>query len=200
MHPSLGAESVSFRFNAETHEYVDAQGEVLTHITSMLLRTGHIQDEWFTDESCDRGIAVHRLVTDYDLGGLVPEDLAQHEYRGYLLAHVKAMEILRPHWTAVEVPLVHPQYRFGGRPDRVGLLHGQDTILEVKSGAKSRAHSIQTAMQAILAAGQGGLPAEHYQRGALYLTPKGKFRLEVHRDRRDLDEAYRIIRVCCPGR
>lgn len=185
-----------FRFNADAHEYIDlASGEVLPHITGMLERAGWIDDRWYTEESSARGTAVHRLTADYDLGAL---DVASCEsiFRAYLLGHVKCMSILKPKVLAVEEPMAHRTLRFGGRPDRDVITFGARGTLEIKSGGPERGHQIQTALQAILIADEAGLPPESLTRHALYLKPNGKFKLEEHKNRKDFDEAYRVIREC----
>lgn len=186
----------TFRFDAANHEYLNPEtGEVYPHITGMLERTGWIDDTWFTEESSDRGTAVHRLTADFDLGAL---DVASCTsiFRGYLLAHVQAVGILKPEMIAVEEPLVHPRLRFGGRPDRDMVAMKQRGVWEVKSGAPARSHQIQTALQAILVGHEAGLPPESLLRLCCYVKDKGKFKVEEHKDRRDFDEAYRIIREC----
>lgn len=186
----------SFRFDAEAHEYISlVDGQVLPHITGMLERTGWIDDTWMTEESSERGRCVHALTAEYDLAGLELETCVSR-YRGYLLAHAAAMRALRPTWTAIEEPVVHPLLRFGGRPDRVGRVQQLQTVLEVKSGVEAPSHAIQTALQAILVSAYAPLPAAQWRRLALYLKANGKYKLIEHRDRRDFDEAHRIIRVC----
>ena len=183
-----------FRFNADAHTYVDLlTGEELPHITKMLENAGLVDDTWFTEESCERGTEVHRLTKDYDLEALDPDGCVSI-YRGYLLAHVKAVSVIQPRWEGIEEPLVHPQYRFGGRLDRLGVFYGAAGVLEIKTGLVTRAHQIQTALQAILAAPRFGLPAEMLTRYVLYLKDKGKFKLERHEDRHDFDTARVIIR------
>lgn len=195
-----------FRFNATRHEYIDlSTGKVRPHITGMLQRTGWIDDTWFTEESCVRGTAVHRLTADYDLGAL---DVASCDsrHKNYLLAHVKAMEILRPEFLAVEEPYLHPVKRWGGRPDRVAKIYGLHAVLEIKSGVEAprrrdrrdqTSHEIQTALQAILVAGDANLPADMVARFCLYLRANGRFKLEEHKDRGNLREAHDIIERCC---
>jgi hypothetical protein len=186
-----------FRFDGINHEYIDlATGAVLPHITGMLERTGWIDDTWFTEESSARGQAVHRLTADYDLGALDVKSCVS-KFRGYLLGHVKALQILQPEILAVEEPLIHPVYRFGGRPDRVVIVRRVKGVLEIKSGAVEKSHQIQTALQAMLASPETDLPPEMLQRLCLYLKDNGKFKLEEHTHRRDFDEARRIIRTCC---
>lgn len=188
-----------FRFDAANHEYLSiATGELYPHITGMLEQTGWTDDRWFTEESSDRGTAVHRLTADFDLGSL---DVASctSTFRGYLLSHVKAVGIVKPIMLAVEEPLVHPTLLFGGRPDRDMLAMKQRGVWEVKSGVPARSHQIQTALQAILVAIEAKLPAESLLRLCCYVKNAGKFKLEEHKDRRDFDEAYRVIRECTRG-
>lgn len=187
---------MTFRFDAIEHDYTDEHGESRPHITGMLARTGWVDDTWFTADGSARGTAVHTLTARYDLGAL-DLDSVNDAYRGWLLAWAGLMRAIRPTWESVEVPMMHPVYRYGGRPDRVGKALNLLTIGEIKSGAPQKADPIQTALQAILVAAQGGLPAEHYQRLGFYVKPSGKFSVEMFKDRRDFDEARRIIKACC---
>lgn len=199
--------SPAFYYDDAKHEYTDVDGNVLPHITGMLERCGHIDDRWYEEEHSIRGTHVHKLTADYDLGALDPKDCVS-VHRGYLLGHVAAMEILRPEILEVEVPRIHPEFRYGGRIDRILKVYRQLTILELKSGQplisdvqRRRGvidpHAIQTALQAMLAATEYGLPPEAWTRYALYLKRDGKFKLIPHDKRSDFDEARRIIRRCC---
>jgi hypothetical protein len=192
------ASSALFRFDAVHHDYIDIEtGGVFPHITGMLEQTGWVDDTWMTEESSIRGSAVHRLTANYDLGAL---DVAScvSEWRGYLLSHVKAVSMMvpRPIWLGVEEPLVHPTMRFGGRPDRDAMLYRMRGVLEGKTAAPAKSHQIQTALQAILVSVGAGIPAEALIRLCLYWKHDGKFTLIEHKDRRDFDEAYRVIRAC----
>lgn len=191
---------VLFRFNPGAHQYYDLEtGELLPHITGMLKAAGLVDDLWFTEESSVRGQSVHKLTADYDLGALALEGCVSR-HRAYLLAHAAAMAILQPEILAVEEPLVHPTYRYGGRPDRIVRVRGAMAVLEIKTTDTAAAsHRIQTALQVFLAAAQYDLPAEHWRRFALYLKPSGKFRLLEHEERIDITRAREIIkRTCIP--
>jgi hypothetical protein len=193
----MSLERATFRFDAQHHDYIDLEtGDVMPHITGMLERAGLIDDTWYTEESSARGTAVHKLTADYDLGAL---DVATcvSRYRGYLLGHVTAMQILQPEILSVEEPIVHPVHRFGGRPDRDVIIRRLRGVLEIKSGGEEKSHQIQTALQAELVALEAGIPPEGLQRTCLYLKDKGKFKVVEHKDRRDFDEARRVIRLCC---
>lgn len=196
--------SAPFRFDAANHEYWDlVTGAQLPSITQMLLQTGWVDDRWYTDAARNRGTAVHRLCADYDLGAL---DVAQLRvvippvpYLGYLLAHVKAMQILQPEILEIEQTHVHAVHRYAGRLDRVLKVHNLVSVLEEKSGQPEAAHAIQTALQAILVADEYDLPAEMFGRYALYLKHNGRFRLMPHDKLSDFDEARKVIRQCCNG-
>lgn len=191
--------SLPFRFDVVEHVYTALDtGQELPHCTGMLEHCGYINSRWYTEESARRGQAVHKLTADFDLGALdVPSCVSP--FRGYLLAHVAAMGMLRPEIVAVEEPLVHPRFRFGGRPDRAWLLYGLETTADEKTGDQENWHGIQTALHAILRHGAGEtlLPPEHVARYSLYLRANGKFYVEEHKDRCDFDKAYEVIRECC---
>jgi hypothetical protein len=198
-------ERVLFRFDASRHEYLDlATRRPFPHITGMLEAAGLVDDLWYTEESSARGTAVHRMTADYDLGALDVETCVS-PFRGYLLAHVEAMGILRPEILTVEEPRVHRVHRYGGRPDRTIRYDGAVGVLEIKTTtAPAKSHPVQTALQAILVEEELGVPAESLVRLALYLGPTGRWRCIQHGtvtfdQRRDFDRARAIIRDCCRG-
>ena len=188
---------VQFRFEAESHTYIALDtGAELPHITGMLEQTGWIDDTWYTEDSKIRGTAVHSMAADFDLGAFDIEGYAG-AYRGWLIAHRDAMAVLKPKFCEIEMARVHPEHRFGGRPDRVAKLFTHHCVIDLKSGAKERSHGIQTALQVILASAFYPLPAPMWGRWTEYLNKDGGWSLRPHDDRRDFDEAYRIIRTCC---
>lgn len=191
-----------FRFDPRAHAYYDLEGRTLPHITGMLKAGGWVDDTWFTEESSIRGTAVHDLTAEYDLEALDHEQVVSR-YRSWLLAYVECMKRLRPEWKMIEEPIVHPVYRFGGRPDAIGVIFNRWTVLEKKTAAKRRVTNrgltldpvgIQTALQTILAATIYPLPLTSWDRRAVYLKENGKFSLEPYTDERDFDEAWRLIR------
>ncbi len=184
--------SAPFRFDATTHTYTDSRGEV-PHITGLLAAAGEIDDTWYTEESCDRGRAVHQLTAEYDLGALDPGDCVS-PFRAYLLGHVACDLVLGPRWLWIETPAVHPTLRFGGRNDRSGYVFKAGSVLEVKSGAPAKCHQVQTALQAILAAPTFGLPPEALVRYAEYVDERGRYKLHEHKSPRDFRRAYEILR------
>ncbi len=189
---------IPFRFDHDDHTYTLLDtGEERPHITQMLEKTGWVDARFYTDTSRDRGSAVHKMTADYDLGAI--EDVAgiRSPYIGWLHAYVKAIGLMKPEIDAVEEAVIHPYWRYGGRPDRLVTLYGQKAVLEIKTGAFEKSHYIQTALQAELVAHVFDLPAHAVGRFVLYLKKNGKFELEEHKNPRDFEEALRVIRACC---
>lgn len=192
-----GLSSLPFRFDAVNHAYLDlSTGEAFPHITGMLEDAGLVDSRWYTEDSRIRGSAVHRLTADFDMGAIdVPSCTSR--YRGWLLGHVYAMERMMPEILEVEIPRVHPVYRYGGRPDRVWRYAGALAIPEIKSGDYEKSHPIQTALQAILVEPEYGIPAESFLRFGVYLKSNGKAKVEQFKERRDFILAREIIKQCC---
>lgn len=188
--------AIPFRFDHVEHAYF-VEGRQIPNVTGMLQQTGWVDPTYYTDDVRERGRAVHQLTAEYDLGALDPARLVS-KYRGWLLAHVAAMQRLKiKSWDAIEEPEVHPFYKFGTRPDRVGKIYRVRSIVDEKSGLKDKAHPIQTALQAICVSWRWHLAPEAMPRYALYLSESGKFELVPHTKKADLEEAYRIIKECC---
>lgn len=186
-----------FRVDVYSHEYVDsATGEVLPSLTSFLKAGGLVDDRWFKEHHSERGRVVHTLTADYDLGAIEDPASVVSDGKGYLMGHVKAMGLLQPTWEHIEVPFVNWEYRFGGRPDRVGHIDGGWAVLDVKSGVKTPAAQVQTALQCILTAPDLKVPPRSMLRFVLYLKADGKFKLDRNTDERDFDTAYRLLRTC----
>ena len=184
------------RFDALDHRYF-LDHEQIPHITTMLSDTGWIDDAWFTAESSERGQIVHRLCADYDLGAIPDPAAVECKHKGFFLAYVKAIRLIKPRWKHVETVMFDLADRWCGRPDRVGKLWGAWAVLEIKTGVSSKATPVQLALQAILAAPELHLAPEQMLRYELKVRGTGKGTLLEHRDPRDFDRARKVIRECC---
>ena len=183
-------------FETDGHRYILEDGRQVPSITQMLKRCGYIDDRFHTEDASQRGTTVHQLCADFDLGALDPNGCTTL-YRGYLMAHVQAMSILRPTWTHIEEPMISQDGCWAGMPDRVGTLSGLACVLDIKSGGAEAWHPLQLALQAILVAPETHLPPEVIARFGLLLKANGRFKLEHYDNRRDFDKARTIIRQCC---
>lgn len=201
-------------FDSATHEYRDALG-LVPHVTGIMLECGYIDDTWYTEAGQERGTAIHDLTLSYELGALELQD-APAELRPWVSAYIAAMNVIRPTWTKMEEPSIHPVHRFGYTADRVGLIYSLGSVLDLKTGArtavgarrdmhpvqralrlKAEPHAIQTALYAIGEAEYLNLPAEQIARWTLYLKDNGKWSLDQHQNRHDISEARRVIAHCC---
>lgn len=187
--------SLPFRFDSERHIYTaNDTGERLPSITQLIKAAGLIDDRWYTDSSASRGTSVHQLTAAFDLDALTLEDVKGSPLEGFLKAHVELMGIMRPAWYHVEQAAAHATLRYAGCPDRVGEIYGARAVHEIKTGPPANWHQIQTALQAILVADELQRPAREVERFTEYITASGTYRVEQHSNKRDFDEAYRIVR------
>lgn len=191
----MGADD--FRFDPKRHTYTDLRtGKVRPSVSKLLALGGLVNDAWMTEESALRGRAIHAATADIDLGVAV-DPKAGERFRPYLLAWQAALERMRPEFEAVEEARMHPRYRYGCTTDRAGVVYGRLSVLEIKTGEPSKAHPVQTALQAILECDRWQLPPDMVARWLVYLKPSGAFELEEHIRLRDLDRAYKLIREHC---
>lgn len=192
----LAAAPPVFRYDNAYHRYT-LDGVEIAHITGLLTAAGYINDLWMDDEGRERGSLVHGLATDYDLGAITDPAGVECEHKGYFLAYVEAMRRIKPRWTHVEIAMVDPVRRWGGRPDRCGVIWGAKAVLEIKSGARHPVTGIQLAMHAMLVAPEWSLPPEAIVRYELRLKANGKATLDEHRDQGDFRKAAEVIDACC---
>ena len=167
------------RFDEGAHAYY-LHGVRVPSITQMLRADGRIDTTWFTAEARDRGSDVHAAVAAHALGALARDEY-EGRHRPYFLAAVDALAVLRPEIVAVEEPWIERRYRYGGRVDLAWRLHGAYGVCELKTGDPAKWHGIQTALQAIMAEQETGIPATSVQRHALYLGANGRYRLHDFR-------------------
>ena len=185
---------MNFHYDDAQHAYY-LDDRRIPSVTQLIERAGLITGSaYFTDAHRERGTVVHARCTDLDLG-VVDVVTDQTPYRGYLLAYAAVRPLLRATWRRIEEAECHPTLGVGGRPDRVGAALGVPvTIGEIKTGGKAGHHAIQTALQAILVAPSEQVEPHAIQRLCIYLKPTGRYSVDLHKDRRDFDEAYRILR------
>ncbi len=186
----------AFRFNRSDHAYTVGARRIPS-VTGMLADCGIISNAFYTEEGAERGTRIHDLAAQYDRGAITDVDGVDFNddpnIRGWFLAHVSAMELLRPTWDQIEVACVSHDGRWAGRPDRVGRLHGAHVICDIKTGGSEKWHGIQTALQDLLV---GELPTMLRHRYGLYLARTGKWKLIPHDDKRDYDRARDVLQAC----
>lgn len=98
------------------------------------------------------GTAMHSLTEQYDLTGEIPSGLPETAQRS-LYAYATAVDHIK--FTHVEQFLVCDDLRAAGTTDRIGLVDGVPTILDLKTGKTLKYSGLKIAIQlAIYAHGQ----------------------------------------------
>lgn len=162
-------------FLPESHRYL-LDGRELVSVTRVLRVAGLYDDEWFTDESRDRGTRVHRACCRVDDGLPVIDPLAEP----YLMAYARFKADMEPVWSHVESPVYDALLGYAGTMDRAGIVDGQLTVVDLKTGDIPPMVGPQTA-----AYRRCLLTPHEYQRAALQLRPDGRYRFERLTDRSD---------------
>ncbi len=165
------------KFVEKDHTYW-LNGNRVPNVTTILGNVGLVDDEWFTEESCERGNYIHAasiFVDDDDLDWkIVPDD-----YFNYLLAYKKFLKEVKPEWEASEEIVFNATYNYVGTLDRRGPVFGRKAIVDLKSGGKLPWHRLQVAAYAACF-------DEPHDRYSLYLRRNGSYKLEQYKDRNDI--------------
>jgi hypothetical protein len=80
------------------------------------------------------GKAVH-LACELDDELLLDEDQLDPALAPYLAAWRKFCEEHRVEWYEIELPVYHPTMRYAGTPDRIGMVDGQPSVVDIKTTA-----------------------------------------------------------------
>jgi hypothetical protein len=148
-------------------------GLAIPRVTEVLVSASIVDPQWFTEESCWRGSAVHLTCQLYD-----ENDLNDDEIDPGLVPYLDAYKLFRRETCFVPEQIerrkIQAQYRFTGQPDRVGkvFMGGARAVIDLKSGQISAAAAIQTAAYFELT----GAP----ERFAVQLRPDGTYRMEQY--------------------
>lgn len=194
-----------FRFDASDHSYwLDG---VRIPSATQLIDLGKIArgKPYYTQAHRDRGSAVHAMAMDYDLGVDLRDQLATTPHRGYVLAYMDIVRQIKPTtlsgdqgWEEIEVPDYHPHFRYGVTKDRLGLVFGRHTVMELKSGTLDKASvGVQLALQALVAEVRHGVPARMWQRLVATVKNSGRGTLDECNNARDFDTALTLIKRFC---
>lgn len=162
-----------------THTYT-VRGTRLPGVSAILKAAGLIQPmEWATEWHLTRGREVHAATALYDQGVadeydfdpiVVPRLEAYKAWRASLGARLT--------FTEIETSHAHPTLGYCGTPDRVALLDGVRTIIELKNGVEQPAHRWQAAGYAMLTGATG--------RVGVYVNGDGKMgKMVTWTDRQD---------------
>jgi hypothetical protein len=173
-------------FDEAKHEYWQ-KGTKVPGVTTVLRAAKIVDPKWFTEEARKKGTLVHDLTMQIDQSSIRTSPLLPNSVvPGEVLAYRKFLRELQPRYRLIEVPMLHPVLRFGGKPDRVcSNLLGSPAVLEIKTGSPASWHGVQLAGYQLL--------EPTGARYVLYLKPNGKYWLEQCKRAEDYDEFYRAL-------
>lgn len=173
-------------------------------VSRVLAAAGFVDPFWFTEQSRERGRAVHTIAEAIFQGQPVHVSPA---YDGYLTALRAGIAALHFAPICIERRLVARDVT--GRPDAVGYtskaigkIHAGGAIVDIKTGGPSPVHGIQLAMyeQLVAANSLRDLLPEWFRdlpwnRIGLYVTESGTYKIHPYLDPNDHFIAQAIVDV-----
>lgn len=168
-------------FDEATHTYRIDGVEVpsVTQICSILTASKYTGNQSIIDAARARGTAVHELCEAYDYGTL---EEAPTELAGYVKAWMAFCRDYRPEWLHIEHQMYSRDFEFAGTCDRIGIIDGEQTIVDIKTTASMDRTS------------KVSLAAQLYGYGLLSgLDPIGSMGVQLKKDGSYTAHQYRVV-------
>lgn len=182
-------------FRKEDHKYFvdEAMTKEVPSVSSILEHFGYSNfDELrrmgmghIIDAAADYGNVVHDTLRLHDENEL---DSYDEKISGEVEAWKKFISDYRPEFLLIEEPLISKVWGFGGTPDRYWI----EILADIKTGQKSIAHEIQTALYKILI--EENFPFSVKQRMTVEVKPDG-YRIIPHKNRNDDSIAKAMLQI-----
>lgn len=132
-----------FRFDPDQHQYFLGDRR-LESVTEILGNTGIADYRWSSEEAMLRGTYVHKATEMIDRGTLDWSAL-DPILLPYCVAYQKFIEDKRPEILLSEEPMFHAQHMYAGTLDRIIVMDGITSLVDLKTGVPHRATAIQVA-------------------------------------------------------
>lgn len=84
------------------------------------------------DNAADRGTRVHKATQMLDVVGDVECD---EDIVPYVTAYVQFVKEHKPKWDLIEKSMFNPAEKYAGTVDRIGMLDGKKTIVDIKTSS-----------------------------------------------------------------
>lgn len=174
------------KFDEATHTYRFDGVRVfsVTQILEQLVDYSGVP-QYRLDIAANRGTMVHKATELYDIG-VLDEDSVSDEIRGYVEAWKKFLNETQFESELIEQRLFHKKLRYAGTADRIGILSGKRTVIDIKTTA-SLMPWVGPQTAAYFEAFNHGRPADQKAktRHAVQLRRDGTYRLEPYRSHQD---------------
>lgn len=163
-------------FKPDTHQYFK-NGVELPSVTRILQDLGFIDRSFYTDYGRTRGKFVH-LACELDDRGELDEESLDPALLPYLKAWRKFKKETGFIIEAIEKPVASATYNYAGMLDRLGIMNGINSVIDIKSGAVSPWTGLQLAAYSV---------AENkiLKRFAVQLMETGRYKLYPYTDNQD---------------
>jgi len=169
---------MTLTFDPIKHEY-RKDGVVVPSVTQILSAEGFVDSRWFDEWSRGRGSMVHKAIEFYNEGDL-DEDTLDPVLVPYVEAWKEFKELTRCKIVLAEQMVCSEIYGYAGTLDIFGAIDDQEIIIDLKSGAVSKATGLQLAAYALT------LPNYHrIKRYGLRLQQNGRPSIKPFTDRND---------------
>lgn len=164
------------RFCDVTHTYF-YKGKEVAGVTTILSDVGIADFSGVPthnlEKAANRGTDIHLACDRFDRDGtIVKEDDAYP----YVQQWVDFCDLFKPKWELIEEQVFCHNSLYAGTLDRLGRIGGRTVLVDIKTGAKSKSHPIQTAAYVMAYRGDR---VRRIERWCVYLTPK-TFKVEEH--------------------
>ena len=134
---------MTFSFDPESHTYT-LDGRTLLSVTSILKEAGMLVYPSGMQDAMMRGRYVHSATEMIDRGTLDWE-LLDDTLLPYCTAYQKFLLDKNPEILLSEKPMYHAGHLFAGTPDRIILMDGITSLIDLKSGTPHPATALQLA-------------------------------------------------------
>lgn len=122
-------------FREDNHEY-EVDGEIIPSVSEIIrFISREVYGEvtqYILDNAADRGSRVHKATQMLDVVGDVECD---EDIVPYVKAYVQFLRDHKPEWELIEKSMYHPEKKFAGTLDRLGVLDGKKTIVDIKTSS-----------------------------------------------------------------
>ena len=174
------------KFTESDHRY-SIGGETVISVTQVIDTLG-LSDFSFVSEdalriAADRGNKVHKTTELYDRAILNREGL-HPTLENYLVSWIKFCRDFNFELLENETMYYHPLYKYAGRIDRIGYCNNKLTLVDIKSGIKTKTQPLQTMAYKMLYDYGKPKAKQIKQRLVVFLSEKG-YKIELHEDPSD---------------
>lgn len=131
-------------FDPAAHRYTLGT-RVLPSVTQVLSLVAPEHAAWYTEESRERGTAVHLACQQIDEGHAEEATFETSPAAGYIGAYCDFVSMMQPIWEHIEYRVVDELAGYAGTLDRAGVVQGQRVIVDIKTGTLPATVGLQLA-------------------------------------------------------